>query len=100
MKILLSLTILVASSCATHSMTFHNGSKTRQVSYVQDKPMHLTLFDGMLEPNSIKLDRECGQSDWVRIDQDDSFVNRYTAEKTNGTITPKSITIHCGPYPY
>jgi len=79
-------------------MTFYNGPKIRPVSHVQKKPMHLTLFNGIYEPNAVMLDRECGGMDWVRIDQDDSFVNRYVAEKTDGTVTPKSITIHCGPY--
>ena len=68
------------------------------MTQVHANPMHLTLFNGMLEPNSVRLDEECGAEDWVRIDQDDSFVNRYTADKTDGTITPKSITVHCGPY--
>lgn len=97
MRRLLPLIALVVCSCATHSMTFHNGPKTRTVTAVHENPMHLTLFDGMLEPNSVELDQECGADDWVRIDQDDSFVNRYVAEETDGTVTPKSITIHCGP---
>ncbi len=97
MKFLLPLIALVVSSCATHSMTFYNGPKTRAVTTVHENPMHLTLFDGMLEPNSVELDEECGADDWVRIDQDDSFVNRLVAEETDGTVTPKSIAIHCGP---
>lgn len=89
---------LLLTGCATHSMTFHNGPKNRTVTQVHENPMHLSLFNGMVEPNSVRLDEECGADDWVRIDQDDSFVNRMVADKTDGTITPKSITVHCGPY--
>ncbi len=89
---------LLLTGCATHSMTFHNGPKNRTVTQVHENPMHLSLFNGMVEPNSVRLDEECGVDDWVRIDQDDSFVNRMVADKTDGTITPKSITVHCGPY--
>ncbi len=88
---------LLLGGCATHSMTFYNGSKSRAVTEVHEKPMHLSLFNGMVEPNSVELGLECGGQDWVRIEQDDSYVNRYTAQKTDGAVTPKSITVYCGP---
>ncbi len=97
MKYLAVVAVLV-SGCATHSMTFHNGPRNRTVTQVHEKPMHLSLFNGMVEPNSVRLDEECGADDWVRIDQDDSYVNRLVANQTDNTVTPKSITIHCGPY--
>lgn len=88
----------LVTGCATHSMTFRNGPKNRPITQVHENPMHLSLFNGMVEPNSVRLGEECGTDDWVRIDQDDSFVNRMVADQTENTITPKSITIHCGPY--
>ncbi len=90
--------VVAASGCASHSMTFYNGSKSRVVTEVHEKPMHLTLFNGMVEPNSVEIGRECGALDWVRIEQDDSYVNRYTAQQTDGAVTPKSITVYCGPH--